>query len=105
MDGLQVIADLHGGDPDDPTAMAVYQEIQDKVREDVCMSHLLTSFNNYLLSENLGKEDHIDKCGTSTNDVFFLRCHHKLSLSWLVTFSFSDFSWQLTGKVFIIRME
>jgi len=33
MEGLRVIADLHGGDPDDPIAMAVYQEIKDKVRE------------------------------------------------------------------------
>ena len=39
MDGLRVIADLHGGDSDDPIAMAIYQEIRDKVREDVCISH------------------------------------------------------------------
>ena len=38
-EGLQVIADLHGGDSDDPTAMAVYQEIKDNVREDVCISY------------------------------------------------------------------
>jgi len=43
LDGLQVIVDLHGGDSDDPTATAVYQEIKDKVREDVCISHLLES--------------------------------------------------------------
>lgn len=74
MDGLQVIADLHGGDTDDPIAKAVYQEIKDKVREDVCVSQLLEStifFNDYLVSENLGKQDHTDKCGVNTNDVFF----------------------------------
>jgi hypothetical protein len=40
MEGLQVIADLHSGDPDDPIAMAVYQEIKDKVREAVFISHV-----------------------------------------------------------------
>jgi hypothetical protein len=78
MEGLQVISDLHGGDPDDPIAMAVYQEIKDKVREEVCISHVSKSmvFLNIYLSENLEKEDHIDKCGRSTNDVFFLQCRH-----------------------------
>ncbi|KAF8973693.1 general substrate transporter [Flammula alnicola] len=33
-DGMQVIADLHGGEPDDPVALAEYEEIKDKVRED-----------------------------------------------------------------------
>ncbi|PFH54773.1 hypothetical protein AMATHDRAFT_72540 [Amanita thiersii Skay4041] len=33
-EGMQVIADLHGGDPDDPTAVAEYQEIKDKVSEE-----------------------------------------------------------------------
>ena len=48
MEGLQVIADLHGGDSDDPIAMAVYQEIKDKVREVVCIlriSKSTTAFN------------------------------------------------------------
>ena len=55
LDGLQVIADLHGGDSDDPIAMAVYQEIKDKVREDVCIFHLsesMTPFDNYLQRES-----------------------------------------------------
>jgi len=34
IEGMQVIADLHGGDPDDPTAVAEYQEIKDKVLEE-----------------------------------------------------------------------
>lgn len=34
VDGLRVIADLHGGDLDDPTAIAEYDEIREKVRED-----------------------------------------------------------------------
>jgi hypothetical protein len=35
VDGLRVIADLHGGDLDDPTAIAEYDEIREKVRENV----------------------------------------------------------------------
>lgn len=34
VDGLRVIADLHGGELDDPTAIAEYDEIREKVRED-----------------------------------------------------------------------
>lgn len=41
-EGMQVIADLHGGNPHDPVAVAEYEEIKDKVREDV--SSLRTSF-------------------------------------------------------------
>ena len=77
MEGLQVIADLHGGDTDDPIAMAVYQEIKDKVREVVGISHISKSTTPllfYLNSENLEKEDLIDKCGRSTSDVCFLQC-------------------------------
>ena len=34
-DGLRVIADLHGGDPTDPIALAEFQEIKNKVMEEV----------------------------------------------------------------------
>lgn len=33
--GMRVIADLHGGDPDNPSAVSEYEEIKDKVREEV----------------------------------------------------------------------
>ncbi|KAF5356121.1 hypothetical protein D9756_004059 [Leucocoprinus leucothites] len=33
-EGLRVIADLHGGDPDHPVALAEFQEIKEKVREE-----------------------------------------------------------------------
>jgi len=32
---MRVIADLHGGDENDPVAVAEYEEIKDKVLEDV----------------------------------------------------------------------
>jgi hypothetical protein len=34
-EGLTVIADLHGGDPNNPVAQAEFQEIRAKVLEDV----------------------------------------------------------------------
>ena len=34
-EGLRVIADLHGGNPNHPTALAEFQEIKEKVLEDV----------------------------------------------------------------------
>ena len=40
---MRVIADLHGGDDSDPIAVAEYQEIKDKVREDVRGFWLLLS--------------------------------------------------------------
>jgi len=38
---MQVIADLHGGNPHDPVAVAEYEEIKDKVREDVSSLRLV----------------------------------------------------------------
>lgn len=35
--GMQVIADLHGGDPTNEIALAEFQEIKDKVQEEVIM--------------------------------------------------------------------
>ncbi|KIL71817.1 hypothetical protein M378DRAFT_94783 [Amanita muscaria Koide BX008] len=34
IEGMRVIADLHGGDLDNPTAVSEYEEIKDKVREE-----------------------------------------------------------------------
>jgi len=34
-EGLRVIADLHGGDPNHPVALAEFQEIKEKILEDV----------------------------------------------------------------------
>ena len=35
IDGMQVITDLHGGDPEDMSAKAEFQEIKDRVNFDV----------------------------------------------------------------------
>ena len=34
--GMRVLADLHGGDPEDVIAIAEYKEIREKVDEEVC---------------------------------------------------------------------
>lgn len=44
MEGLRVIADLHGGDLNDPIALAEFREIKDKVFEDVGCSRLVKEF-------------------------------------------------------------
>ena len=44
-EGMQVIADLHGGDLDDPIAVAEFQEIKGKVREDVSMTTFSLTFS------------------------------------------------------------
>jgi hypothetical protein len=41
--GLQVIVDLHGGDPDDAAANAEFQEIKDFVSEVVSVTSLATT--------------------------------------------------------------
>lgn len=35
-EGMRVIVDLHGGDPEDAAAKAEFREIKDKVMSDVC---------------------------------------------------------------------
>ena len=37
-EGMRVIVDLHGGDPEDPIAKAEFREIKDKVMFDVSLS-------------------------------------------------------------------
>lgn len=38
-EGLQIIVDLHGGDPNNVTALAEFDEIRDKVHEEVRLPH------------------------------------------------------------------
>jgi hypothetical protein len=43
IEGMRVIADLHGGDLHGPVAMAEFQEIKKKVQEEVCPSREISS--------------------------------------------------------------
>ena len=60
-EGMRVIADLHGGDSDDPIAVAEFQEIKDKVHEEVRMAYPPPYIipGSTSLSGNLVKIDHI----------------------------------------------
>lgn len=52
---MRVIADLHGGDYNNPIAIAEYEEIKNKVREDVSDSSSDSATANYIvhISANL----------------------------------------------------
>lgn len=41
---MRILVDLHGGDPEDPTAIAEFKEIKDRVIEEVNI-HLLDESN------------------------------------------------------------
>ena len=41
---MSVIADLHGGDPDDPVAVAEFRDIKDKVQLEVSVSLSMAGF-------------------------------------------------------------
>lgn len=43
-EGMRVIADLHGGDPEDREAKAEFQEIKDKVMADVRLTQHAVKF-------------------------------------------------------------
>ncbi len=80
-EGMRVIADLHGGDPEDPKAVAEFREIKDKVLEDVCCHSFfkmnvasLTRFDSVLRV----KEGLILPCGVSISDVFSWPCRLRL---------------------------
>lgn len=55
-EGLRIIADLHGGDLDNPVAKAEYREIKDKVILEVRLIHLFWNITHSSFSGNSGKE-------------------------------------------------
>ncbi|KAG6864933.1 hypothetical protein C0991_006284 [Blastosporella zonata] len=71
-EGMRVLADLHGGDLDNPAAQAEFREIK------VWLIHMLT--RNH--SENTVKEGPTLSCGGGINVVFFSLCLRKRLLSW-----------------------
>ena len=70
-EGLQVLADLHGGDLNNSVAQAEFKEIRAKVILEVCSTPVLTMDNLIYrrLSVNQGRVDHIKRCGTSIADA------------------------------------
>jgi hypothetical protein len=53
--GMRVIADLHGGDPNHPKAMAEFEEIKDKVTEEVRFSRITRCFLFNIPQRDLGE--------------------------------------------------
>ncbi len=89
-EGMRVISDLHGGDPEDLLAKAEFQEIKDRVIFEVrhgsdrsLRKHLRTD------SVRVERAERMPSCGNVTSVVYFLLCPRKLSLSWYVEIVFT----------------
>ncbi len=74
-EGMQVIADLHGGDPEDLTAKTEFREIKERVISEVMFFgrsvtqlHTLNS-----LSVKAGRVERTRQCGGNTSEEFFLQ--------------------------------
>ena len=71
-EGMRVIADLHGGDPNDVVARAEFQEIKDRVIFEVRTPACIVLQNIETLSSvSLGKAGPTPTCGGVTNAVFY----------------------------------
>lgn len=73
-EGMQVIADLHGGDPEDLVAKTEFREIKEQVISEVMFFggsvrplHTLNS-----LSVKAGRAERTRQCGGDTSEEFFL---------------------------------
>ena len=71
-EGLQILADLHGGDLNNSVAQSEFKEIRAKVILEVCSTLFLSldSFAYGFLSVNRGRVDHTKQCGPSIADGF-----------------------------------
>lgn len=80
---MQVISDLHGGDPDDIIAKAEFEEIKERV-----MFEVRATCNLWLYAVNLDYRERMVKvarmqsCGSVTKGEFYSQCHLKLLLNW-----------------------
>ena len=74
---MQVIADLHGGDPEDLAAKTEFREIKERVISEVIFLgglvgqlHTLRIF--LFLSVKAGRAERTRQCGGDTSEEFFL---------------------------------
>lgn len=91
--GLRVIADFHGGDPENLKAQAEFQEIKDKVLQEVhfpFIVYIYFSHSDFLRSTPREKEGPIGQCGESISKECCWPCRHSLLRNWLVFLSFSQ---------------
>lgn len=73
-EGLQVLVDLQGGNPDDPVAMAVFEEIRDTVMTDVRHFPLERTVDTNGNSDDPENRERTQRCGENINGVYYLRC-------------------------------
>jgi len=82
---MQVIADLHGGDPEDASAKSEFQEIKDRVSFDASVSR---SRGYYMMltpsscSGRLGRHVLTGSCGTGISAGFYSPCPLRHLLNW-----------------------
>jgi hypothetical protein len=71
-EGMQVIADLHGGDPEDVIAKAEFSEIKARVISEV-MSFFdgVAAHTRFFCSVKAGRAERTSQCGGDTNDESF----------------------------------
>ena len=80
--GMRVLADLHGGDPEDVIAIAEYKEIREKVDEEVrTLTPSTGKGSNHARSATLARVAGTGLCGGSTAGVSFSPALLRLSLS------------------------
>ena len=83
---MQVIADLHGGDPEDASAKAEFREIKDRVNFDVSVFFLPCDY--YLMLKPSSRSEHLARhaptrsCGIGISAESCWLCPHRPSLNW-----------------------
>ena len=84
-DGMQVIADLHGGDPENASAKAEFQEIKDRVTFDVSTRGTCGQCGTLIPSPrsgHLARHALTGLCGRGINAEFCWQCPPRHSLNW-----------------------
>ena len=82
---MQVIADLHGGDLEDVSAKAEFQEIKDRVNFDVCVCWSCDCYRILIPSchsGHLARRDPTKSCGIGTNAESCWPCPRRHSRNW-----------------------
>ena len=82
---MQVIADLHGGDPEDVAAKAEFQEIRDRVNLDVSVYRSRVRYGSLIpsyCSGNLARHVLTRSCGRSTNAESYWLCLPRRLPNW-----------------------
>ena len=85
MEGMRVIADLHGGDPENELAKAEFREIKDKVMSEVRLHECSAATADLTITSVATKVDgHTDSCGNDIVEEFCLPCLLKHLHNWSV---------------------